>query len=123
MTEVRDFAAALARAGNTFAEIKTLCEASYGDQALKKTQIYAILRKVKGGKDQRHLNPQKTKRRLDTIAAVAAAVEEEPGVTVRDLAHLFGLFYETIEMRLRGLLWRLRSGFSTGTMLYSIMPP
>ena len=51
MTEVRDFVAALARAGKTFAEIKTMCEAAYGDQALKRTQIYDIIQKVKAGKN------------------------------------------------------------------------
>ncbi len=62
MTEVRDFVAALARAGKTFQEIKTMCEAAYGGQALKRTQIYDIIQRVKAGKntkDQRHLSAQK----------------------------------------------------------------
>jgi len=63
MTKVRDFVAGLARAGKTYKEIKETTEAAYGDQALKKTQIYEVMKKVKAGKnteDQRHLSAKKT---------------------------------------------------------------
>jgi hypothetical protein len=47
MTRVRDFVADLARAGKDYLEIKKTVEAAYGDKALKKTAIYAIIKKVK----------------------------------------------------------------------------
>jgi hypothetical protein len=43
-------------------EIKETVEAAYGDKALKKTAIYAIINKVKKGEttaDQRHLSARK----------------------------------------------------------------
>jgi hypothetical protein len=52
----------------------------YGDKALKKTAIYAILKKVKSGKtteDQRRFNPKKTVWTASLIASVAAAVEDD----------------------------------------------
>lgn len=62
MTRVRDFVADLARAGKDYLEIKKTVEAAYGDKALKKTAIYAIIKKVKKGEttaDQHHLNSKK----------------------------------------------------------------
>ncbi len=53
MTPVRDFVADLARAGKGFLEIKHTVDLVFGDKALKKTAIYAILKKVKSGKQQR----------------------------------------------------------------------
>ena len=99
MTDVRDFVAALARAGKDYAEIKKLCEAAYGDKALKRTAMYTILKQVKEGettKDQRHLNPKKTKRTEDIIAAVAAAIEEDPHVAVKEMALGLGVSAGTI---------------------------
>jgi hypothetical protein len=40
MSLIQDFIAALARAGKTFKEIQETTEAAYGENALKKTQIY-----------------------------------------------------------------------------------
>ena len=80
MTRVRDFVADLARAGKGFLEIKKTVETVYGDKALKKTAIYAILKKVKAGEntdDQRHLNPKKRSQTPNIIAAVAASVEQD----------------------------------------------
>jgi hypothetical protein len=49
MTEVRDFVAALARAGKSRKEIKPLVDAAYGDKALSKSQINRIIKAVKEG--------------------------------------------------------------------------
>ena len=51
MTEVRRFVADLAMTGISFREIKELQEKRWGDLALKKTQIYAIIKKVKAGEN------------------------------------------------------------------------
>jgi cytochrome c-type biogenesis protein CcmH/NrfF len=62
MTEVRDFVAALARAGKSRKEIKPLVGAAYGDKTLSKSQINRILKAVKEGKstsDQRYSNAKK----------------------------------------------------------------
>ncbi len=48
-------------------------DSAYGDKALKKTAIYAILKKVKAGEntaDLRHLNPKKRRRIPAVIASV-----------------------------------------------------
>ncbi len=61
----------------------------YGDKTLKKTPIYAILKKVKYGKntvDQRHPNPKKRTCIPDVIASVAATVEEDRWVTINSIA-------------------------------------
>jgi histone-lysine N-methyltransferase SETMAR len=100
MTKVRDFVAGLARAGKTFKEIKETTEAAYGDQALKRTQIYEIMNKVKAGKnteDQRHLSAKKTKRTVNLVAAVAAAVKEDARVSIQELASANGVSYGTIQ--------------------------
>ena len=94
MTEVRDFVAALARAGKRRQEIKPLVDSAYGDKSLSISQINRIIKAVKEGKntsDQRHTNGKKTTRTEDIIAAVAAAVEEDRRITVRQLASRFGL--------------------------------
>ena len=65
MTGVRDFVAGLARAGKDFAEIQDTVKKAFGDKALKRTQIYEVIRKVKAGEntvDQHFRNPKKTKR-------------------------------------------------------------
>jgi hypothetical protein len=54
--------AALARAGKSRKEIKTLVNAAYRDKALPKIQINRIIKAVKEGKstsDQRHSNAKK----------------------------------------------------------------
>ena len=65
MTRVQDLVADLAKAGKGYLEIKEAGETAYGEKALKKTVIYAIIKKVNSGKntdDQRHLNWKKTVR-------------------------------------------------------------
>jgi hypothetical protein len=59
---IRDFVADLAGDGNGYLEIKETVEAAYGDKALEKMAIYAIINKVKKGEttdDQRHFNSKK----------------------------------------------------------------
>jgi hypothetical protein len=100
MTGVRDFVAGLARAGKHFVEIKKTVEDAYGDKALKRTQIYEIISKVKAGKntsDRRHLNSKKTKRTQENIDAVAAAVLEDARVNVRDIVSALGLAKTTAQ--------------------------
>jgi len=104
MTGVRDFVAGLARAGKHFVEIKKTVEDAYGDKALKRTQIYEIISKVKAGKntsDRRHLNSKKTKRTQENIDAVAAAVLEDARVNVRDIVSALGLKKTTVHTILR----------------------
>ena len=107
MTEVRRFVADLAMTGISFREIKELQEKRWGDLALKKTQIYAIIKKVKAGEnayDQRSLSSQKTKRTASSVAAVAAvaaAIEEDRRFTVRSLVSVTGLSTMTIHRILK----------------------
>jgi len=99
MTGVRDFVAGLARAGKPFKEIEDTVKKAYGDKALKKTQIYEIITLVKANKntkDQRCLNPKKTKRTQTLIAAVAAAVENDRRVNIDDIASANGVSHGTI---------------------------
>jgi hypothetical protein len=75
MTEVRNFVAALARAGKGRKEIKSLVDAAYGGSAMSKSQINRIINAVKEGKntaDQRHSNAKKTKRTGNVLASIAA---------------------------------------------------
>ena len=104
MTEVRDFVAALARAGKRRQEIKILVDAAYGDKSLSISQINRIIKAVNDGKntsDQRHSNPKKTRRTADVVAAVAESVEEDRRVTVRTLAARHGLTYGTVSLILK----------------------
>ena len=99
MTGVRDFTAGLARAGKHFEEIKNTVIAAYGDQALSKSAIYKIMKKVKAGEetaDQRYKNPKKTKRTGDLIAAVAAAVSDDRRLTIAELAAATGASTATV---------------------------
>jgi histone-lysine N-methyltransferase SETMAR len=99
MTRVRDFVADLVRARKGFLEIKKTVDTVYGDKALKKTAIYAILKKVKAGEntdDQRHLNPKKRSRTPYIIAAVAASIEQDRRQSVKSLAAAHGVSVYTI---------------------------
>jgi histone-lysine N-methyltransferase SETMAR len=103
MTEVRDFVAALARAGKSRKEIKPLVDAAYGDKALSKSQINRIIKAVKEGKltsDQRYSNAKKTKRTEDVVAAVTTAVEKKRRLTVRELASMLDLTFATVKSAL-----------------------
>ena len=101
MTEVRDFVAALARAGKRRQEIKPLVDSAYGNKTLSVSQINRIIRAVKEGKntsDQRHANAKKTKRTASIVAAVAAAVEADRRTSVRQLATSLGLSSGTVHL-------------------------
>jgi hypothetical protein len=66
----------------------------YGDKALKKTAIYAIINKVKKGEmtdDQHHLNSKKTMQTPAFIASVATAVEDDHRVCIEALAMAHGM--------------------------------
>jgi hypothetical protein len=99
MTKVRDFVAALARAGKSCKEIKNTTDSAYGVKSLSISAIYKIIIKVKAGKntdDQRPLNSKKTKRTLGVVAAVAADIKADPRATCRDLATAHGVSYGTM---------------------------
>ena len=99
MTGVRDFVAGLARAGKSFKEIQETVNGAFGDQALKKTQIYDILKLVKAGKstsDRRHCSSQKTKRTASLVADIAAAIQADARVGIEDLVRAFGVSHGTI---------------------------
>jgi hypothetical protein len=94
----------LAKSGKSFGDIKKLVDDVYGDVALKKTQIYEILKQVKMGKntdDRRGFTKQKTN---DLIASVAAAVAEDRQVSIQDLARAHGMSYGTVSLILHSQL-------------------
>jgi hypothetical protein len=97
MTLFVDFA----KGGKSFRDIKKLLDDVYGDKALKKTQIYKILKQVKMGKCQRGFTKQKTKMTADLIASVAA---EDRRVSIQDLARAHGTSYGTISRILHSQL-------------------
>jgi hypothetical protein len=71
----------------------------YGDKALKKTQIYQILKRVKMGKntdDRRGFTKQKIKMTANLISSITAAVAEDHRVSIQDLARAHGTSYGTI---------------------------
>ncbi len=76
-----------------------MTEAAFGDKSLSKSTIYKIINKVKAGEtteDKRYLNPKKTKRTVDIIAAVAADVKADRRITCRDLASTHGVSFGTM---------------------------
>jgi AraC-like DNA-binding protein len=102
MTRVRNFVADLAKTTQSVKKIKELVEEAFGDKALKKTQIYDIVRKVRAGKDasdQRYLSAKKTKRTASLIAAVA--VEKDRRVTLQELSSELSASYGTIRRILK----------------------
>ncbi len=50
MPQIRDFVGSLAVAGKPLKETEETMKKFYGDKALKRTQLYEIIRKVKEGK-------------------------------------------------------------------------
>ena len=90
----------LAKGGKSFGDIKKLVDDVYGDKALKKTQIYKILKQVKMGKNRRGFTKQKTKMTADLIASVA----EDRRVSIQDLARAHGMSYGTISRILHSQL-------------------
>jgi hypothetical protein len=68
-----DFVAGLARAGKSYKEIPDTTEAAYGQNSLKKTQIYKIIKAVKEGKttvDQRQNTGRRKVKSPDFVAEV-----------------------------------------------------
>jgi hypothetical protein len=103
MTEVRDFVAALARVGKSRKEIRPLVDAAYGDKTLSISQINRIIKAVKERKttsDLRQSNTKKTKRTDDVMAAVAAAVETDRRLTIREIAGMLGLTFAIVQSTL-----------------------
>ena len=99
MSREHNLAVDLARAGQSFKQIKETVEKVYPDTALKKTAIYDILKKVKEGKtaeDMRLFNGQRTVRTDNLVAAVAAAVEDDRRVKIKDIAKGLQVSYGTI---------------------------
>ena len=99
MSDVRKFVARLAMAKKGFKEINELTAAAYGDQAIHKTQIYLIIKKVKEGgdaTDQRGKHREKSRRDATLIADIAAEVEKDGRVTIRKLAEGHGVSNDTI---------------------------
>jgi histone-lysine N-methyltransferase SETMAR len=107
MTRVHDFVVDLAKGGKSFKEIKKLVDDVQRDQALKKTQIYEILKRVKKGKttdDQRGVKTPKIAMTADLITSVSAAVAEDPRVTIQALAKAHGSSFGTISRILHSQL-------------------
>ncbi len=76
-----------------------MVENVYGEKALKKTAIYAIIKKVKNREttdDQRHLNGKKTVQTPALIASVAAVIEEDRQLSIEALATAHGTSISTI---------------------------
>jgi hypothetical protein len=104
MVPIREFVGTLAVAGKSFEEIQETVKKAYGNKAIKRTQIYDILKKVKDGKpaaDQRHLNFKRKKRSPAFIADVAADIEIDRRVTLNKLARAHGVSKRTINLTLR----------------------
>ncbi len=79
----------------------------YGEKTLKKAAIYAILKKDKAGEtttNQMHLNPKNRTRVPDVIASVAAAVEEDRRVTIKNIALANGVSVKTVHAILHKIL-------------------
>ncbi len=104
MTEVCNFVAPLlARAGKSRKEIKPLVDAAYGDKTLSISQINRIIKAVKEGKftsDLRYSNAKKTNRTDNIVADVAAAVETDRRLTIRELAVMLDLTFSTVQSTL-----------------------
>ena len=99
MAEARAFVAGLARAGKVFKEIKIIVDAAYGVKTLQQAQIYRIIKLIKDGeevKNERGRGTTKRDRDAALIAAVAAAIEEDGRVSVRELASANGVSNDTI---------------------------
>ena len=96
MSREHNLAVDLARAGQSFKQIKETVEKVYPDTTLKKTAIYDILKKVKEGKtaeDMRLFNGQRTVRTDNLVAAVAAV---DRRVKIKDIAKGLQVSYGTI---------------------------
>jgi hypothetical protein len=77
MTTNRDFVGAFTVTRKSFKEIEETVKSVYGDKALKRTQIYTIMKKVKEVKpaeDQRGFNTKRQVRNLPFVTKIAAEV-------------------------------------------------
>jgi hypothetical protein len=104
MLPIREFVGTLTVDGKSFKEIQDTDKNAYGDKAIKRTQIYDILKKVKDGKlaaDQRHLNSKRKKRTPAFMADVAADIENDRQVTLNKLARAHGVSKRMISLTLR----------------------
>jgi hypothetical protein len=95
MTLIHDFVSALAVPGKSFKEIEETVKKVYDDKALKRTQIYNIMKEVKEGKpatDQRGFNTKRRIRNSAFVADIAARGGERQAChceeTCEDLWHL-----------------------------------
>jgi hypothetical protein len=104
MLPIHEFVGTLTVAGKSFTEIQDTVKNAYGDKAMKRTQIYDILKKVKEGKpaaDQRRLNSKRKKRTPAFITNVAANIENDRPVTLNKLDRAHGVSKGTIKLTLR----------------------
>jgi hypothetical protein len=82
------------RPRQSYLEMKELVETVYGEKALKKMAIYAIIKKVKNGEttnDQRHLNGKKPVQVSALIASAAVAINEDRQLSIEALATAQGM--------------------------------
>ena len=89
----------MAKAGYGMKEIKEALSKAHPNGQLSERQIYRLIRQVKDGRDtedQRKFNPKKTRRSVETIAAVQAAVESDRRTTIEELAAEFDLSVGTV---------------------------
>jgi hypothetical protein len=80
--------------GKPFKEIKDTVKTVYGDKALKKKQMYKIIRIVKEGKpapDQRLFNGKRRIRNPTFVTNVAAQIANDRHVTIPKLAEAHGV--------------------------------
>jgi len=99
MADARSFVAALARAGKTLKEIKVTTDEAFGVSTLQQAQIYRIIRHVKDGKEVGNERGRATTKLVQDehlIASVAAAVEADGRITVRQLTAANGVSNDTI---------------------------
>jgi hypothetical protein len=111
ITLVRQFVAALARAGKRQKEVKPLVDSAYPDKKMSISQINRIIKVAKEGKntaDQCVSNLKKTRRTGDVVAAVAASVDQDCQVTVKTLVARYGLCFGTVNSILRDNLGLVR---------------
>ena len=103
MTRVHDLVVDLAKAGKSFKDIKETVEAAYPDSALKKTQIYHLIKTVKEGGDTIDMRGKRgvSKRTQAVIDAVDTDVQDDRRVTVAYLALKHDLARSTIEVILK----------------------
>jgi hypothetical protein len=86
MKEMQSFGAVLARAKN-----KLLVDAAYCNKTLSISQTNRIIKAVREEKttsDQSNSNPKKTRQTGDIVASIAAVIENDQWITVREYAPL-----------------------------------